>query len=111
RHSYPRADVLLLEPDRDDDEMFFTNVFSYADRRRMVEHAYQRTREDLLRQADSLAPVFARHGVTLNTEVLQDSRRNFQTAVERLDTRDRRAAICNRLDDTLDELQRIIDAA
>jgi hypothetical protein len=43
--------------------------------------------------------------------VLQDSRRNFQTAVERLDTRDRRAAICNRLDDTLDELQRIIDAA
>lgn len=111
RRSYPRADVLLLEPDRDDDEMFFTNVFSYADRRRMVEHAYQRTREDLLRQADSLAPVFARHGVTLNIEVLQDSRRNFQTAVERLDTRDRRAAICNRLDDTLDELQRIIDAA
>ncbi len=111
RRSYPRADVLLLEPDRDDDVMFFTNVFSYADRRRMVEHAYQRTRQDLVRQADSLAPVFARHGVTLNIDVLQDPRRNFQTAVERLRARERRPAICNRLDDTLEELQRIIDAA
>ena len=36
RGEYPDADVLLFEPERDDAEMFFTNVFSYADRRRSV---------------------------------------------------------------------------
>ncbi len=111
RRTYPRADVLLLEPDRDDDEMFFTNVFSYAGRRRMAEHAYQRTRADLLRQADELTPLLARHDVRLNTAVLVDSRRSFQTAVERLAARDRRPELFNRLDDTLEDLQRLLDAA
>jgi NTE family protein len=44
---YPRADTLLLEPDRRDERLFFANVFSYADRRRLLKHAYQRTRRDL----------------------------------------------------------------
>ena len=56
RHEYPDADIVLFEPRRDDREMFFTNVFSYADRRRLCEHAYQQTREDLLRRAGSLRP-------------------------------------------------------
>ena len=77
RHEYPDADIVLFEPRRDDHEMFFTNVFSYADRRRLCEHAYQQTREDLLRRAASLKPVLARHGVSLDEAVLRDRSRTL----------------------------------
>jgi hypothetical protein len=33
---YKDADVILFEPDRDDADMFFTNMFSYADRKQLV---------------------------------------------------------------------------
>jgi predicted acylesterase/phospholipase RssA len=108
RSNYPRADVLLFEPDRDDEEMFFANVFSYADRRRLAEHAYQRTRRDLLEQADELQVVLARHGAALDIEVLQDRGRQFQTAIEALRARETRPEVINRLHDALDELARYV---
>ncbi len=77
---YPAADTLLLEPDRHDEQFFFTNVFGYAGRRRLAEHAYQRTRRDLLAQADALAPLLRRRGLELNMRVLRDRRRKFSTA-------------------------------
>jgi NTE family protein len=61
---YKDADVILFEPSRDDADMFFTNIFSYADRKRLSEQAYRKTREELLRRHDELAPKLARHGVT-----------------------------------------------
>jgi len=74
---YPHADLVLFEPDRDDVRMFFTNVFSYADRRRLCEHAYQRTREDLRRRHAELGKVLGRHGVRINAKVLADETRTL----------------------------------
>ncbi len=74
---YPDADVVLFEPARDDPEMFFTNIFSYSDRRRLCEHAYQKTREELRRRADELEPVLARHGVSIDRDVLADASRSL----------------------------------
>ena len=45
--SHPDADILLFEPSQQDADMFFTNLFSTGDRRRLCENAYQRTREYL----------------------------------------------------------------
>ena len=103
---YRDADVILFEPERDDADMFFTNIFSYADRKRLSEQAYRKTREELLRRHDELAPQFARHGVTINRAVLEDSHRSLSRRMGRL--RRRRAgpmgltALC--LSDILDEL-------
>lgn len=77
RHQFPSADVLLFEPTQDDGEMFFTNVFSYRDRRHLCEHAYQRTRQDLYRRRHELIPVLRRHGLTLDLAVLKDHRRSL----------------------------------
>ncbi len=102
RHEYPDADIVLFEPRRDDREMFFTNVFSYADRRRLCEHAYQQTREDLLRRAAFLKPVLARHGVSLDEAVLRDHERTLMPKEEeppRLQT------ILNNLSETLGRLE------
>ena len=65
RALYRDADVVLFEPDADDSEIFFTNIFSYSTRVRLCEHAYQRTRSDLLRRRHELEPALARHGVRL----------------------------------------------
>ena len=70
--SYPGADVVLLEPKRDDYRMFFTNVFSFSDRRAVCEHAYGQTRAELLRRRDELEPMLARHGLALRLDVLRD---------------------------------------
>jgi predicted acylesterase/phospholipase RssA len=74
---FPTADTLLIEPDRGDAQLFFTNVFRYSGRDRLVEYAYRRTRHDLLAQATSLAPLLERHGLGLNVAVLRDQRRRF----------------------------------
>ncbi|MEO7794875.1 MAG: patatin-like phospholipase family protein, partial [Thermoanaerobaculia bacterium] len=56
-HLYDDADVILLEPDRDDYEMFFSNIFSFSERSAVCAHAYQSTRRDLLKRYDVLAPI------------------------------------------------------
>jgi len=81
RGRYPTSDMLLLEPDRSDEQLFFVNVFQYAGRRRLAEHAYQRTRTDLARHARALAPLLARHGLRLRGDVLADRSRSFRTAM------------------------------
>jgi predicted acylesterase/phospholipase RssA len=72
---YPDADVLLFEPGRDEYEMFFSNIFSFETRRSLCELAYRATRRELIARADELEPVFAAHGIRLNTEVLADAER------------------------------------
>jgi NTE family protein len=67
-------DVVLLEPQRDDYKMFFTNIFGFSERRAVCEHAYQKTRASLLARYDELAPIFERHGVTLRRDVLLEHR-------------------------------------
>lgn len=106
RRSHPHADMLLLEPDRSDDAMFFVNVFKYSDRRRLVEHCYERTRADLRARAGRLAPLLARHGLRLRRDVLDDGSRTFGAAA-----RERRARfdpVTGRLHAALDELSGVV---
>ena len=77
RTQYRGADVVLFQPEPDDSTIFFTNIFSYATRRQVCEHAYQRTRVDLLERAAVLGPIFARHGMRLRREVLADPARRL----------------------------------
>jgi NTE family protein len=76
-HSYPRTDIVLLEPDHRDTDMFLANTFSYRQRRQMAEHAYQSTRQMLRSRKTSLAAQFERHGITLNMQALDDPRRQL----------------------------------
>ncbi len=75
RRQYPDADVLLFEPDREDADMFFANIFSYAQRKRLCAAAYHKTRQNLLGRASLLAPQLARHGILLRRERLADPSR------------------------------------
>jgi predicted acylesterase/phospholipase RssA len=109
RSRFPDADTLLIEPDRHDERLFFANMFRYAERRRLVDYAYQRARRDLLAQARSLAPVLRRHGLRLNTETLRDRRRTFSTAAAERRWRARQAT--QRLDHALGKLESLLARA
>ena len=108
KQSYPGTDVLLFEPDRGDDELFFKNVFRYADRRRLAEHAYQRTRADLRAQADGLEAILARHGIRLRRDRLEDRSRSFNAAVRERGRRQQ--PVTGSLHRALDRLESTLDA-
>jgi hypothetical protein len=71
---FRHADVVLVEPKRDDYLMFFTNIFGFAERQAVCAHAYEATRRTLLERYDELAPIFAKHGITLRRDILEERR-------------------------------------
>lgn len=106
------ADVVLFEPRRDDYLMFFTNIFGFAERRAVCEYAYSAVRRDLLARYDELAPVFARHGITLRRDVLE-AKRDLWTSVGHPRTSKIALsgnAVVRRLDHVLARLERLVDA-
>jgi predicted acylesterase/phospholipase RssA len=78
---YPRADILLFEPDREDADMFFANIFSYSHRKRLCEAAYHKTRQRLLAQRESIEPLLARQGIRLDIDRLNEPHRSIQAAL------------------------------
>jgi predicted acylesterase/phospholipase RssA len=74
---FPDADVVLLEPDRDDYRMFFTNIFSLSSRRAVCEHAYRSTRQRLRERRAELEPIFERHGIHVRWDILSERNRDL----------------------------------
>ena len=105
---YADKDVLVFEPQRDDYTMFFTNVFSFANRKAVCEHAYQATRRKLWRNRDRIAPILERHGLRLRTEVLEEDRDLWESVD--LYGRRRRSTwhVKKRLDKTLAEIENLV---
>ena len=74
---YPNTDIILIEPDHRDPEMYLANTFSYAQRRHLAEHAYQETRQMLRSQKINLSAKLARHCISLRHDVLDDPGRHL----------------------------------
>jgi predicted acylesterase/phospholipase RssA len=103
---YRNADVVLFEPNSDDAEMFFTNMFSYASRRRLCEHAYQKTRIELYRRRHELGPILAKHGIRIRLDALKEKRSLIHHDVgDRAENEDTLLAASHRLGDALDGLK------
>ena len=107
-HAYPDTDIVLLEPDHRDAEMFLANTFSYRQRREMAEHAYQQTRQMLRSRKSALSVKLAHQGMSLNMDVLDDPRRHLVTPRP---TASRVGRAIARLDDVMENLSHCIDAA
>jgi NTE family protein len=78
---YADADVLLFEPDREDADMFFANIFSYRQRKRLCATAFAKTRQSLAARAQSMAPILRRHGIAIRHDRLADATRNVGSAL------------------------------
>ena len=106
--SHPGTDVLLFEPDHRDPAMFLANTFGYSQRRRLAEHAYQRTRADLRSRRGLLQARLRGHGLALDNAVLDDTERTLLG--HRSALRSRMARTLRRLDEVLDDLEQALPA-
>ncbi len=108
---YRNADVVLFEPNSDDAEMFFTNMFSYASRRHLCEHAYQKTRIELYRRRHELGPILAKHGILIRLDAIKEKRSLIHHDIGgRAEKENTLLAASHRLSDSLDELERWLKA-
>ncbi len=105
---YTDKDVLVFEPRRDDYSMFFSNVFSFAKRKAVCEHAYRSTRHKLWHNRHRLEPLLERHGIRLRLDLLEDPDRDLWQHVM-LPSRPRRVAdVARRLDSALQEIEEMV---
>jgi predicted acylesterase/phospholipase RssA len=106
---YTDKDVLVFEPRRDDYDMFFTNVFSFSNRKAVCEHAYNSTRRKLWRNRARLEPILARHGLRLRTEDLEDEDRDLWESVRLHERRPRSTShVKERLEKTLAKIESMV---
>lgn len=84
RHAqqYDDIDQLVFEPSPRDGDMFFTNAFSYGVRGDVCDFAHAATLADLRERQDELAPLFARHGLTLRRDILDDPQASLSSSLE-----------------------------
>ena len=100
---YTHADILLIEPDADDGEMFFTNEFSFATRRHLAAHAYARTLADFRANKERINTMLGRHGLSLNEKVLAHTDRTIWTGLRQKPVR--RTPATARLTRALEDLE------
>ncbi|MDD2809786.1 patatin-like phospholipase family protein [Rhodoferax sp.] len=98
-HAYPNTDIVLIEPNHRDPELYLANTFSYSQRRHLAEHAYQQTRQMLRANPTGLSHKLATHGITLNQARLSDPTRHLCPP----------QAPSNRTSQTLTQLHHILD--
>ena len=93
---FPDADVVLFEPAPDAHELFFANPFSLGARHETCAIGYRTTRDQLRARAAELAPILARHGITIDGAVLADEDRDIRTGLRLGAPRAKRRAAATR---------------
>jgi NTE family protein len=105
--AWPDTDILLVQPDPRDPDLFLANPFSYGQRRRLAEHAYQQTRRWLRTNEACVGETLARHAIRLRLQVLHDP-----TRVLVAPARPRRlSSALERLHSVLDHLDHVLRPA
>lgn len=104
---YPDVDQLVFEPNSDDGELFFTNLFSFSSRHSVCQLAYRNTLADLRKRADALRPLLAAHGIGLRDEILDDTQRSI---LDGLDVPPRMTETTARLRRALDDVDQVVAA-
>ncbi len=106
--SHPDTTIVLFEPDHRDAEMFLANTFSYSQRRLLAEHAYQQTRRMLRERRSVLSAQLARHGVSIEAEVLDDMGRTLVSKRAQRSLRSRSGRALHRLESVLNDLDQAL---
>jgi NTE family protein len=66
RERYPGVDIVLIEPDTDDELMFQTNILDYRSRLAVARHGFQSVTVKLAADYEEWREVLARHGIEIS---------------------------------------------
>jgi NTE family protein len=102
---FPHAGLMLVEPNRNDEQMFFTNIFSYARATSWSTTLIKPRAAELLARADELEAFLEPYELGLNRNLLQQQR-SFNDAMRQ--ERPYLAPVGNNLARGLDRLEKIL---
>jgi hypothetical protein len=100
---FPDSEVLLFQPDRNEFDLFFSNIFSFRSRRRVCELAYHATRRNLRARRNTIGPMLKPYGITLREDILDEPRDIWRSVG--LDQFSERDPVTSQFSTALDELE------
>lgn len=103
---YPKADIILIEPDKDDEMLFNTNLFSYSNRDKLCEYAFQQTRRQFREKYEEIEQALNRHSFTMNKTNVYSRKRTLKDFLN--SQKMRTSKVTHKLDETLNLLSRAI---
>jgi hypothetical protein len=80
---YPGVDIVLIEPDPDDELMFETNIMNYASRLDVARHGFESVTVRLARDYDEIKEIAARHGIEISATRVRKVIRHFGAEKEK----------------------------
>ncbi len=78
RERYPGVDIVLIEPETDDELMFQTNILDYRSRLEVARHGFQSVTVKLAADYEELREVCARHGIEISATRVRKVVRHFE---------------------------------
>jgi len=70
RRSHPEVDIIIVEPSRDDYEMFFYNIMRYSTRLIVARHGFESVTLDLAEDYARYKEILARHDIPLTRRLV-----------------------------------------
>jgi NTE family protein len=83
KERYPGVDIVLIEPEPDDELMFQTNILNYASRIDVARHGFQSVTVRLAQDYDELRDVCGRHGIEISATRVRKVVRHFGAEKEK----------------------------
>jgi NTE family protein len=83
RERYPGVDIVLIEPDADDELMFQTNILNYTSRIEVARHGFQSVTVKLAADYEYLGEVAERHGIHISATRVRKVVRHFSAEKEK----------------------------
>lgn len=80
---YPGVDIVLIEPEQDDELMFGTNVMSYKERVAIAKHGFSTVTQKLATDYVRFQTLAEKHGLSISSNRLQKVVEHFETDAER----------------------------
>jgi NTE family protein len=80
---YPGVDILLIEPDPNDELMFDTNIMNFAKRVEIARHGFESVTLQLANDYDRLQAVCAKHGIEISATRVREVIRHFEREKDR----------------------------
>ncbi len=83
QEKYPGVDIILIEPDPNDELMFETNILNFTRRMEIARHGFESVTLKLASDYDELKSVCAKHGIEISATRVRKVVRRFAKERER----------------------------
>ena len=83
KEKYPGVDIILIEPDPNDELMFETNILNYSSRVEVAKHGFESVTVKLAKDYDQIRDVCDRHGIQISATRVRKVIKHFSAEKEK----------------------------